>query len=119
LYPVKLHFNGKENSEELYKTLCEKMEQHIGIVNIESLECCIHFVSTYTFAAVRVLKEKLLIDFSLNNPLQSKRFFKIANLSRQRFLYHMEIKKKEEVDSELLAWLKMASDKEFEKATLD
>jgi hypothetical protein len=116
---VKLHFRGKENLEELYKTLCEKIEQHIGVVKIESLECCIHFVSTYTFAAVRVLKDKLLIDFSLNQPMESKRFFKIVKLSRHRFLYHIEIRKKEEIDSELLAWLKMAYDKEFEKAILD
>jgi len=118
LFPIELHFRGKENSKHLYEILCERVEQNIGAFKVESLECCIHFVSTFTFAAVRVLTDKLILDFALNRSIASKRFLKVGRLSKKRFLYYVEINNKQEIDVELINWLKMAHDKELEKILL-
>jgi hypothetical protein len=62
-------------------------------------------VSTSTFAAVKLLKSKIQIDFSLSRQLKNKRFVKTYKLSENRFLYLVEITEEEEIDNELLIWI--------------
>jgi hypothetical protein len=105
IYPLELHFEGKDASKILYEKLCEKIKKNVGPYKIESLECCIHLVSTSTFAAVKLLKSKIQIDFSLSRQLKNKRFVKTYKLSENRFLYLVEITEEEEIDNELLIWI--------------
>jgi len=108
VYPLELHFKGKDTSKNLYKKLCEKIKKEIGDFKVESLECCIHLISRSAFAAVKIRKQKLQIDFSLNHELKHKRFVKTFKLSEHRFQYLLEITKEEEIDHELLNWIREA-----------
>lgn len=112
-YPFDLHFERKETSKNLYKILCKEIKKNLGLFKIQSLECCIHFVSTFTFAAVKILKSKIKINFTLNRMIKSQRLIKSLKLSEHRFLYCVEIKKAEEIDNELIMWIKEALDRKM------
>jgi hypothetical protein len=105
-YPLDNHFKGKIYAKELFTYLKDKIEENVGQIKIESLPCCIHLVSNYTFGAVWAMKDKIRIDFRTNFQITSKRVWKMVQMSPNRYLYYFEIKKKEEVDGELLGWIK-------------
>lgn len=110
IYPLELHFKNKDASKTLYKKLCNEIRKENGPFKVESLECCIHLVSTGTFAAVKILQHKLQIDFSLNHEIKNNRFIKSLKMSEHRFLYLLEIINEEEIDVELLKWIKEAQE---------
>jgi hypothetical protein len=107
-FPLENHFKDKEYAKELFTYLKEKIEASTGQLKIESLPCCIHLVSNYTFGAVWAMKDKLRIDFRTNFPIESSRIWKMIQMSPNRYLYYFEIKEKEEIDKELLGWIKAA-----------
>lgn len=87
------------------------MEKQIGSFKIESLECCIHFVRTSTFAAVKILKDKIRVDFALNRGIESERFHQSVQMSAHRYLYDIDIMKETEIDKELIEWIQEAYNK--------
>ena len=108
LYPVSEHLKGKEKiAKPLYNELKKKIKENIGSFKVESLPCCIHFVSSYTFAAVYAMKDKIKINFSLDRKLVSPRL-RSQQFSANRYMYELDVKDKKELDEELIGWLKMA-----------
>jgi hypothetical protein len=111
VYPLEKHFAGKEEiSRPLYEELKKKFEKETGPFRVESLPCCIHFVKApaYTFAGIFALKNRIRIHFSLNYKLENPRLGKFTQMSAHRWLYSVDIGKKEEMDKELIGWLKQA-----------
>jgi len=109
VYPLDKHFKGKEEvARPLYNNLKTKIKKNIGSFKVESLPCCIHFVSTLTFAAVFALKDKIRIHFTLDYELESSRIDKFTQMSTNRYLYSIDIEKEDEIDKELISWLKQA-----------
>ncbi len=109
VYPLDKHFKGKEEvARPLFNKLKNKIEKNIGPLKIESLPCCIHFVSSYTFAAVYALRNKIRIHFTLDYKLDSPRIDKFNQMSAKRYLYSIDIEKEEEMNEELISWLKQA-----------
>ncbi len=107
-YPVEKYFEGKEKGKILYDDLKHKLEKAIGSFKIQSLECCIHFDNTTTFAAVKIFKNKIQIEFSLGYEIANKRFIKIIHLSANQYLHFTNITNKEEIDNELIKWIQEA-----------
>lgn len=106
-YPLENHFKGKEKiGKPLFEEFKKRIEKDIGPVKIESLSCCIHFVSSYTFGAAWIMKDKIRIDFRVNYNIESPRFYKKIKMSPGRYLYYMEIKDKSEIDKQLLGWVR-------------
>ena len=110
IYPLELHFKDKDASKPLYEKLCNEIRKEVGPYKIEPIECCIHLVSTRTFAAVKILQHKLQIDFSLDHEIKNMRFIKTLKISKNRFLYLLEITKEKEIDEEFLNWIKEAQE---------
>lgn len=109
LYALDNHFKGKEKiARPLYDKLKERIEKEIGPVKVESLPCCIHFVSTYTFAAVYALRTKITVHFSLNHELENPRIRKSAQVSSTKHMHSLDIKNLDEIDEELISWLRQA-----------
>lgn len=107
VYSIDNHFQGKgEKSKTLFYALTESIEDNVGKLKIEALPCCIHLVSHYTFSGVWILKDKIRLDFRVDYEIKSKRFVKVEKLSTNRILYFVEISNEENIDSELLGWLK-------------
>jgi hypothetical protein len=106
IYPLENHFKGKEIGKPLFDEFVKRIESNIGPVKIDSPECCIHLMNGTTFAAAWIGKNKIKIDFRVAQKLKSGRFTHELQMSANRFLYHMDIMDKGEIDDELLAWLK-------------
>jgi hypothetical protein len=105
-YPLEKHFAGRIKAKELYDFLKSKIESDVGPFTIDSRECCIHFVNTRTFTACWPLKDKIRIDFSLNKEIKTKQFYKITKISANKYIHYLDINNKNQINSELLAWIK-------------
>jgi hypothetical protein len=107
-YPLDEHFKNKENQRALFNAYIAYIRKNIGEFKIEALPCCIHLVSTYTFGAVWILKDKIRIDFMTPEKIASKRISRVEQPSANRYVHFIEIEKMEELNEELLNWLKQA-----------
>lgn len=107
-FALELHFAGKETGKVLYEQLKQAVENRVGEFRVESLECCIHFVHTSTFAAVKIFKNKIRVDFSLNRSIESERMHHTVRMSAHRTLYYIDILTATEIDEELLGWIQEA-----------
>ena len=107
-YPIEKHFRDKEFAEALFEYLKKEIEQNIGPLKIESLPCCIHLVSNYTFGAVWALRDRIRIDFRLDHKIKSPKIYKELQISANRYLYYFDIKNKKEINKQLLGWIKEA-----------
>jgi len=114
-FPLEQHFNGKDVGKILYEKFRIAVKKRLGPFKIESLECCIHFVSTFTFAAVKIFKDKIRVDFSLIYKIKSKRINQYIQISAHRYLYYVDITEEDEIDEELMKWIQEAHDKKSEK----
>lgn len=109
-FPLERHFERKPAGKNLYEKLKEQLKQHLGEFKVESLECCIHFVSTFTFAAVKILRDKVRVDFSLSRQVEHPKISHIVKMSAHRYLHFVEITKVEDIDEELMEWIREAHD---------
>ncbi len=105
LYPLVKHFEGKAAGKLLYDTLIQAIRGKIGPYKIQSLECCIHLDSSFTFAAVKISASKIELHFGLRYKTSSKRFKKVIQLSANRYLYYIDIYSAGEIDAALLEWI--------------
>jgi len=112
-YPLEQHFAGKEKGEALFTLLKKVLKKNVGPFKIESLSCCIHFVSITTFLAVKIFRNKIRIDFTLDHKINSRRPYQFLQISANRYLYYIEVTKEEQLDDELMEWIQMAYDKDL------
>lgn len=117
-FPLKQHFIGKDTGKALYEKFRKAVSKQVGSFKIESLECCIHFVSTSTFAAVKIFKDKIQLDFSLSRQVKSKRMDGFVQMSAHRYLYYINLHREDEIDEELLNWVQEAYDLKDRKEVL-
>jgi hypothetical protein len=108
LFNLKQHFEGKPQGKHLYQHLKKEIHEQIGPFKVESLHCCIHFVSIYTFAAVKIFKEKIQLEFGLTHKIKSSRITKVQKISTTTYLHFSSISTPQEIDEELLNWIKDA-----------
>jgi len=108
IYPIKKHLaHGNDLSRSLYSELLKKLKK-IGPFKIESLPCCIHFVSEYTFGCCYIMKNKIRLHFILKEKIKDKRVNKWSQMSANKYLYEIDIENKKEFDKKLMGWLKKA-----------
>ncbi len=110
-FPLAQHFKKKPGGKILYEKLKQAITNEVGTYKVESLACCIHFVSTYTFAAVKILKDKIKVGFSLSRRIQNHRITAFTPMSAHRYLYYIDVIKADDIDRELMEWLHEAYDK--------
>ncbi|MDP4284304.1 MAG: DUF5655 domain-containing protein [Bacteroidota bacterium] len=114
-FPLEQHFEGKPDGKKLYEIFKRAVKTQLGAFKIESLECCIHFVSKFTFAAVKILKDKIRVDFSLSRKIRDKRISNVVQMSAHRFLYVIDILNADDIDEALIEWIKEAHEKKSGK----
>jgi Domain of unknown function (DUF5655) len=110
-FPLEQHFINKPDSTIIYKKLKVVLKNKIGYFKIESLECCIHFVNSFTFASVKIFKQHIEIGFSLTHLISSNKINNCVHLSANRYLYYVKILDEEDVDEVLIKWIVEASTK--------
>lgn len=107
-YPLAKHFENKDYAKSLFAYLKQQMVKKIGPIKVESLPCCIHFVSSYTFGACWALRDRIRVDFRTATPIKTKKAHKMIRMSPNRFLYYFDLKTKKDVTSDLLGWMKQS-----------
>jgi hypothetical protein len=110
-FPLAQHFENKPTGKALYQRLRQAIKQAVGPYHVESLECCIHFVSTFTFSAVTIFKDKIRVEFSLGRNVRNNRFTLSKLISAHRYLYCVNVMTQENIDAELMEWIKEAHNK--------
>lgn len=116
LLPLAQHFENKPQGKLLYEKFKSAIKQQIGSFKIESSECCIHFVSTFTFATAKIFKDKIETHFGLYRKIKSKRMNQCIQLSANRYLYYVTITAPDEIDDTLMEWIAEAEHKKAVKA---
>ena len=108
-FPLEQHFVNKPGGKLLFSKFKQAAKKQVGSFKLESLECCIHFVSTFTFAAVKILKDKIRVEFSLGRKLKNRHITKSLQISAYRYAYYIDILNEDGINDELLEWVKEAS----------
>ncbi|KKP70035.1 hypothetical protein A2X44_02360 [candidate division CPR3 bacterium GWF2_35_18] len=108
VYPLEEHFKNKDYAKSVFEYLKGKIEKEVGKLKIESLPCCIHLVSNYTFGAVWAMKDGIRIDFRVDHEIKTKKIYKMVRMSANRFLYYFDIKDKSEIDTEIMNGIREA-----------
>jgi Domain of unknown function (DUF5655) len=116
LFSLEQHFENKLQGKLLYQKFKEAIKKQGISFKIESLECCIHFVSNFTFATVKIFKDKIEVHFGLSRKIKSKRINQCIQLSANRYLYYVNITAPDEMDDTLMEWITEAQNKKAEKA---
>ncbi len=108
------HFTVKEilksNSPRvvlLYERFAE-MVKKCGPVAIEPTKTRISFRSWITFATLNLNKYGLNVHVVLSRKMKNPRFTHIETISLKNHVHHFRIKSIDELDNEVLSWLKEA-----------
>ena len=91
----------------LYKKLLESMKS-FGNVGVEEKKTSIHLTNRAAFVGVHPRKEYFILNIVSDHPITSSRINKTEQVSKSRFHNELKIEKKEDIDPELVAWLKTA-----------
>ncbi len=116
IFPLQQHFENKPQGKLLYEKFKSAIKQQVGPFKTESLECCIHFVSTFTFATAKIFRDKIEVHFGLGRKIKSKRITQCVQLSANRYLYYINIYTSDEIDNTLMEWIAEAQNKKTAKA---
>ncbi len=92
-------------SRKLYASLLEAL-QSVGPFEIEVKKTSIHLVRKSAFAGVAPRKQYLLLTIKASEPIESSRIFKSEQASKHRWHLETRIASAEEIDAELLGWLR-------------
>jgi len=94
---------------EIYERLIAEL-QKFGPLKIEPKKTSIHLGNRFGFAGVYTRKNYINIEVHLNHKLTSKRVSKVEQASANRYHHTIKLAAPDEVDGELLDWLKDAYD---------
>lgn len=104
--PLSHHFQNKEKAKKLFAYLVSQIDSKIGKCKVISIPCCVHLFGNYDFLAALPKKERLEIRFALDRRLNTPRLKQSVPMSSKVFKNCLDIARKEEIDKELLGWLK-------------
>ncbi len=107
-YTVQDYLSGKaERSVKLYRQF-EGMVLSLGVVEITPAKTRIGFQNRRIFAAVnRIGRQHLAIHIVTSRPIESQRVDRIEALDQACYVNHLRILSPEDLDGELLGWLKL------------
>jgi len=101
-------FEGKdENVQAIYTRLREALSA-LGPFQEEPKKTSIHLVRNAGFAGVHPRKSYLYLNLRTDYPIDNPRIAKTEQVSKNRFHNELKLNSPDEVDEELIGWLKDA-----------
>ncbi|MFC2024662.1 DUF5655 domain-containing protein [Chloroflexota bacterium] len=91
----------------LYLELLDELYQ-FGEVGIEEKKTSFHLKNRVAFAGVHPRKNYFILNVVSSSPIKSSRINKQERVSTNRFHNKVKIEKREDIDNQLLSWLKDA-----------
>jgi hypothetical protein len=102
------HFHRRDALRPLFDRLVAAVSDEVGQCEIVSLPCCIHLAHEHDFLAVLPRRNHLEVRFSLPEELHHARVKRSARISRSAVKHSVHVAVPDDIDSELLAWLRAA-----------
>ncbi len=96
-----------EQVKYLYQNLLEELYK-FGEISVEEKRTSLHLKNRAAFAGVHPKKNYFILNIVSSFPIQSHRIVHQEQVSKNRFHNRTKIEKPEDIDSELLGWLKDA-----------
>ncbi len=91
----------------LYNKLLESLRS-FGKVGVEEKKTSFHLTNRAAFAGVHPRKEYFILTIVSDEPITSSRIKKTEQVSKSRFHNEIKIEKEDNIDKELIGWLKNA-----------
>jgi hypothetical protein len=109
-FTVADHFEGKDAVvTAIYTRLLDSLRQ-FGQVTESPKKTSIHLDHQSGFAGINTRKSYILLNFRTASKIDSPRIDKIEQHSAKRFMHTVKLQQPDDIDAELLAWLKSAYD---------
>ncbi len=114
-----LFFEQKPGTLPLYVSLRDQVLKHCDPANIQVKKTQISFINRHLFAAVsftpvRKAKKRpatyITVTFGLAHKVDSSRIDVAVEVYPNRWTHHVMLGTEDEIDGELLSWLKEAAD---------
>lgn len=115
---ILMFFDNHRDALGLYELLEERIAGEIGDVRVKAQKSQISFYNRHLFACVsfmRVRKKKdcpesyLVVTFGLDRRVESPRIDIAIEPYPNRWTHHLLISRPEEIDGELMGWLREAA----------
>lgn len=112
-------FDKNPSALPIYETFEQRVFDEIGQVSIKVKKTQISFSNKYNFAFVSFLPVRrakdrpatyLVVTFGLNYQVASPRIDVATEAYPNRWTHHVLISRQEEIDDELMAWVREASE---------
>ncbi len=107
---VNEHFVGKNDVIRAIYDRLVAMAESFGPVEQDPKKTSIHLNRRTAFAGVAVRKAHIVLTIKSDRPIKSPRVFKSEQTSPKRFHHEIKLSAIDDLDAELLAWLKAAYD---------
>jgi hypothetical protein len=106
--PIEAHIPHEGAVRTLFDALLDAVEVEVGPFEVVSLPCCIHLAGTDDFLAILPKRDRIEIRFTLHHRLHSPRILACTEISRESHKHRIDVTGVEEIDAELLSWLREA-----------
>jgi len=107
-FSVESHFTDKDPLvRAIYEKLLVEMRR-FGEVAEEPKKTSIHLVNKSAFAGISTQKAALLLNIKSSTPINSPRFSPPEKVSANRYHQELKLHNPDEVDAEVLGWLRQA-----------
>jgi hypothetical protein len=94
---------------QIYEQLINEL-QRFGQLKIEPKKTSIHLGNRFGFAGIYTRKNYINLEVHLNYKLASQRVNKVEQASANRYHHTIKLTNADEIDRELLNWLRQAYD---------
>jgi hypothetical protein len=108
IIPLSDHFQNKSQTKVLFDHLLQRINAEIGKSKVISLPCCVHLYGKYDYLAALPKKDKLEIRFALDHKIENPRLKTCVQMSAKIFKNCFDINKIEQIDQELIQWIKQS-----------
>jgi uncharacterized protein DUF5655 len=110
VYTVDDQFIGQApNVRAIYDRLVAQLRR-FGVVHEEPKKMSIHLANRSGFAGVHTRKNYLILTIRSDHLIDSPRIVKSEQVSKSRYHQEVKLQTPEDVDTEVLGWLKAAYD---------
>jgi Domain of unknown function (DUF5655) len=106
IVPLDQHFEGRPAARDLFGALVSAMERE-GPVTISVSKTRIELMTRARFAGVQVRRDWLRLGFWLKREIASPRFSRVEHYGKDH-VYQVELRDRDQLDPELMAWLREA-----------
>jgi len=107
-HTVKEHFENRAPEVKATYTAILKAAKKLGPVKEEAKKTSIHLVRKSAFAGVATRKSALMLTLKSDSDVPSQRIAKREQASAHRWHVEVKLETPEQVDSEIISWLKNA-----------